>query len=399
MKSLLISGIYYPPEVGGISQTMRSIASSLGPREVCCFTGIADRSPSVRQKVGEVNVYRRPAAFGEAKHHRAIPFSAAILEIMLRERPRIVQLATSDDGYLGLWLKRWLGLPFVVYAHGNEILQAVRNDWAKPLAALRQADRILANSRYTARLVAAAGVDPKRIAVTYLGCDVEQYRPVPPNPELGRRLLGDRYGSKVILTVGNAVERKGHDMVIRALPRVREHVPDVTYLIVGDGRDRRRLETLVAEMGLADCVVFAGRVADAKLSDVYALCDVFAMPSRENLGECDVEGFGLVFLEANACGKPVVGGLSGGIPEAVDDGVTGLLSQANDPASIAAALVRLLTNPELAARMGEQGRARVVRSFTWQRTADQVRDVVRSVLGGDEKAERILAPASSQNIL
>jgi len=378
-KSLLISSLYFPPQVGGISHSMASIASALGPNQVCCLTAV----PTHKTGTGngfEPTVYRRPAAFGHVRHLHALAWGATISEIMIRERPNIVQLATAYDGYLGLWLRRWLQLPFIVYAHGNEILGVMQEKWHKPLLALRKADRVLANSRFTADLVRKAGVEPRRIETIYLGCDVDRFRPLPCNMELRQRLLGDQYRHRVILTVGNLVPRKGHDMVIRALPRLVETIPDITYLVVGDGPYREQLEALAESMRLRDRVVFAGRIPDEDLPDIYALSDVFAMPSREHLDKCDVEGFGLVFLEANACARPVVAGRSGGISDAVDDGGTGLLTDPSDPEDVAKAIGRILTDKDLAIRMGQQGRLRVVNNFSWQQIGNRVQGILEAIL-------------------
>jgi len=195
--------------------------------------------------------------------------------------------------------------------------------------------------------------------------------------------LGTRDRGRIILTVGGLVARKGHDMVIRALPRLRQTVPDVMYLIVGDGPYRTQLETLAVALGVQDHVIFVGKVPGEYLPDIYALSDVFVMPSREQLNVCDVEGFGIVFLEANACGKPVVGGRSGGIPDAIIDGVTGLLVNPHDPEDIANALARLLTDGDLAVRIGRQGRLRVASDFNWARLGRRVRGILDSILPGE----------------
>lgn len=358
---------------------MAAIASRLGPDRVCCLTAVPANKTGINNGF-EPTVYRRPAALGHVRHLHALAWGATISEIMIRERPQIVQLATAYEGYLGLWLRRWLHLPFVVYAHGNEILSAMQEDSHTPLLALRKANRVLANSRFTADLVQKAGVEPSRIETIYLGCDVDRFRPLPRNMELCQRLLRGRYRDRVILTVGNLVARKGHDMVIRALPRLMETIPDVTYLIVGDGPHREQLEALAETMRVRDRVVFAGRIPDESLPDIYALCDVFAMPSREELNKNDVEGFGLVFLEANACTKPVVAGRSGGIPDAVEDGVTGFLADPNDPGDIAQTIGRLLTDKGLATRMGLQGRLRVVNRFDWQQIGNRVQGILETIV-------------------
>jgi phosphatidylinositol alpha-1,6-mannosyltransferase len=305
-----------------------------------------------------------------------------VAEIMVRERPRAVQLGTAYEGHLALWLHRWLGLPFVVYAHGNEVLDLLRSTSSKPRLALQNAARVLANSRFTASLVAQAGVRPERISVVHPGCDTELFQPVPPDPALKRRLLGGRSGDRVILTVGNLAARKGHDMVIRSLPRLLRQCPDVTYLIVtsnpGGGYDRQ-LELLAQSTGVQDRVVFAYDVPTAELPSYYALSDVFVMPSRTHLEACDVEGFGLVYLEANACGKAVLAGRSGGVPDAVLDGVTGFLVDPLDPEAIASGLARLLSDRQLAMRLGQQGRNRVVAEFTWDRVAGRVQNVLEAL--------------------
>ncbi len=380
MKSLLISSVYFPPQTGGISHFMGGVASALGPDRVCSLTGVPANGRASSGGPGS-RIYRRPAAFAQSKPIQAVGWALTITQIMARERPHVVQLATAYEGYLGLWIRRWLRLPFVIYAHGNEILDVINGkSWQKPRLALLRADRVLANSQFTADLVRKAGVVSERIEIVYPGCDVGHFRPLPPRPDLRQKLLGPRDSDRLILTVGNLVARKGHDMVIRALPRLRLAMPDVTYLIVGDGPYRRQLETLARGMGVRDRVIFAGRIPAEDLPAIYALSDVFVMPSRQDVETSDVEGFGLVFLEANACAKPVVGGHSGGVPEAIVDGVTGLLVKPHDPEDIANALRRLLDDGDLANRLGWQGHLRVVRDFDWTRVGGRVQEILTSIL-------------------
>ena len=379
MKSLLISRTYFPPQTGGISRFMAALALALGPDRVCCLTRRQARKVAVNSNSGTKVYYWK---WGEkAKYLRRLGLGVTIAQIILREQPQAVQLSTIGEDILGLWLQQWLKLPFVVYAHGNEILSAIRGGaYEKCIPTLQRADRVLAVSQFTANLVQKAGVAHDRIEIVHPGCDIDRFRPRHPKRELWQRLLGNRSGERVIVTVGNLVERKGHDMVIRAISRLRQSIPEVTYLIVGDGPYRGQLETLAAAVGVQDRVVFAGRVADEDLPDVYALSDVFAMPSRERLEENDVEGFGLVFLEANACAKPVIGSRSGGIPDAIVEGITGLLVDPQDPADIADALARLLVDRDLAIRLGRQGCSRVVRDFNWARVGDRVQGILETIV-------------------
>jgi len=378
MRSLLIS-TYYPPEHGGISHYMASVARALGPARVSCLTNVPEDRSGADDADG-IHVYRRPRAFATSKLTQALGVATTFGEIMLRERPQAVQLATAtSEGYFGLWLRRWLGLPFVIYAHGNEVLQAMKTSWPIPRQALVSADRVLANSRFTAGLVEKAGVAPERIVIIHPGCDADTFHPADRDEAVRRRLLGDRPPGPILLSVGGLVPRKGQDMVIRALPALLKRHPALVYLVVGEGRHRIPLEGLIRDVGVGDHVVLTGEVSDVPLEHIYALCDVFIMASREQLDLCDLEGFGMVFLEANACGKAVIGGRSGGIADAVLDGETGLLVDPHTPEAIAVAVDRLLSDPALAARMGAQGRARILRELTWDRVADQVEATLREL--------------------
>jgi phosphatidyl-myo-inositol dimannoside synthase len=377
VKSLLVSRQYFPPQTGGISHLMYGIARALGPARVACLTAV----PGSRFPGGSgPRVYRRPAAFSGGKLRQALRLGATLAEIMLRERFRMLQLATTAEGYLALRLYARVGMPFVLYAHGNEILAALQGAWEIPRRALRTADRVLANSRFTSTLVERVGTDPDRVEVVYPGCDTELFMPREPSPALRERILGPRRDGPVLLTIGNLVARKGHDLVIQALSRMVAQIPDVTYVIVGEGPHGRRLEELANAIGIRNHVVFAGRREEAELPDLFALADIFVMPSRADFAGCDVEGFGLVFLEAGACGKPVVGGRSGGIPEAIVDGATGFLVDPEDPEDLARVLTQLLQDRDLMQRLGEQGRHRVLREFTWTRVGGQVAEILDTVM-------------------
>jgi phosphatidylinositol alpha-1,6-mannosyltransferase len=386
MKSLLISGAYYPPQVGGLSQFMSKLATTLGRERVCCLTGVPQANRTTANNGGP-SVYRFPTAFSESKYVKALGWSAAITQIMIQERPQAVLLGSIDDGHLGLTLRRWFKLPLVVIAAGNEILDVIEERWPKPLEALQTADKVVAISNYTASFVQRAGVSPDKIEIVYPGFDSSRFRPLPPNPSLRQKLLKERQQDRVILSVGNLVDRKGHDTTIRALAKLLPSLPDVTYLIVGEGPYRPQLEALAAELNVQDHVVFAGRQADADLAEVYALSDLFVMASREQLEAKDVEGFGIVYLEAAACEKPVVGGRSGGVPEAVVDGVTGLLVDPLNVDELGEAMRRLLTDSDLATRLGQQGKLRATTEFTWEQAAEQIQAIIEQAYRENRKKE------------
>ena len=169
---------------------------------------------------------------------------------------------------------------------------------------------------------------------------------------------------------------KGVDTVIQALPQLSLAVPDVQYVVVGDGDDRQRLESLACKHGVADCVHFLGRLPESpQLIACYGACDVFVMPSRG-------EGFGLVFLEAMAFGKPVVGGAHGGTPDVIEDGVTGFLVRFGDIERLARILIKLLQDPALRQEMGQRARARVQERFLFPQFAACLRECVERLSAG-----------------
>jgi len=227
----------------------------------------------------------------------------------------------------------------------------------------RRAGLLLANSRNTREVLQRFGADLAKVRVIYPGVDAARF---------AERSSRPRTQDPVILSVGRLQRRKGHDTMLLALARLIDRHPRVTYLIVGDGEERGRLEAMVGELGLGPHVRFEGEVAEASLPGYFARADVFALPNRVERG--DFEGFGIVFLEAAAAGVPTVGGRSGGVPEAIADGETGYLVGGEDAAELAATLDRLLSDAELSQALGSAGRRRVLREFTWEASASRLRD-------------------------
>ena len=289
------------------------------------------------------------------------------LEIRRRWGSRVILYAMGwKIGRALVRLAPLFGWRVVIFAHGLEVTKRV-SAHRRPamIRAFNSASLVVPGSRYTARALVEYGVDPERVHVINYGVDPERFRPGPSDRH-------DLEGRKVILTLARVIERKGQDMIIRALPQVRAQVPHAVYIIAGVARDpeRRRLETLAREHGVSDAVIWAGYISEEDLAPLYNACDVYAMVSREIAERGDVEGFGITYLEAGACAKPVIGGRSGGVEDAVEDGVTGFLVDPHDPDAVAERLTTLLTDDVLARRLGENGRARIERSFTWRAHAE-----------------------------
>ncbi len=256
------------------------------------------------------------------------------------------------------WLKGRRGQRYVLAAHGAEILGPARSRWYGPLlrASFKGADRVFPVSAFTADRVAALGISRERLTVIGNGVDPDRYRPGPRNADLVAR--HGLAGCPVVVTVGGLVDRKGQDIVIRAMALVKESHPDLRYLVVGGwalhGSREQDLKALARACGVADRVLFTGSVEDALLPDYYRLGDVFALTGREVPEKGWVEGFGISLLEAAACGVPLVCTLTGGVADAIHEDHA-LVVPPEDPAATAAALVKLVDDPALRARMGAAG--------------------------------------------
>jgi phosphatidyl-myo-inositol dimannoside synthase len=301
-------------------------------------------------------------------------------------------------------LKAIYGTPYWVSCHSIEVWWGVSRVRA---AALKRADLLLPVSRYTAEVVEKQiGVPRSRMRVlesavpeelVQLLQDANSEAEIPGELNHGGRLLL----SVCALVRGN--EFKGVDRVIEALPRIAKEVPDVRYVVAGDGEIRGALEKLARETGVAKNVVFLGGVSDARLAALYRRCDVFVLPSRgqEQNGQVGGEGFGLVYVEAAIAGKPVIASRSGGAAEAVVDGRTGFLVDPTSSEEIADAAIAILCDAEVSSRMGLEGQKWAYEKFSEKALARRLAELMRAngFEGESEGAKRHeeLAHVSSES--
>lgn len=267
--------------------------------------------------------------------------------------------------------------PLVVYAHGEELTtwkQAGKHRAMKFV--FRAATHVVANSEFTRRQLLQIGVRSERVGLIHPGVDVERFQPGLPTVDLKSR-IGVGGGQRLILSVGRLSRRKGFDQVIRALPGLQAGGVDAHYAIVGIGDDMAYLKDLAASSGVDSKVHFLGHVSMDELPRWYNAADVFAMPNREIDG--DTEGFGMVFLEAAACGTPAIAGRAGGTSAAVLDGVTGILVDGASLREVERGLAQLLQDDELSARLGSQAGKRAREELSWEHTAERTVELGRQV--------------------
>lgn len=347
----------FPPSIGGVQRYLYNIFRRLPAADIMV---LASQHPN-----GAEFDYGKP--FSVMRLSRLTAWS--LFSVMRRFE---VDLVLCGHAHTLLLLVAWLyaraqGVPYGVFTYGNDFLAAQRR-WYHCLfnRALRSADLVFAPSAYSRDQLVRLGPKKVKTIVVRPGVDSSRFRP----------MAHPRSHRPILLTVGRLVKRKGQDMVIRALPLVRAKFPAVRYIIVGQGAERLRLEKLAEQLGVRDCVTFAGPVDDGELPKYYNDCDVFVMPSREIPEEASVEAFGMVYLEASACGKPVIGGRSGGAEEAVVDGVTGLLVDPWNIEELAETINRLLSDEDFARDLGENGQRWVKKQMNWERAAQEVKEAI-----------------------
>lgn len=356
----------YPPRVGGIQRTLEALVDQLPPDRVSVFCPDWDEAEAF-DAAAPYRVLRQPERF-----LWPTPEVARRVEDAVRETEAEVVLfgATYPLAMIGPRLAA-RGIPYLTAAHGFEYwLSVMPGAHSLMRYATSKAARVpVMCSAFIARTVRTAVPARVPVSVLYPGADIEAFHPDLPTDDLRERYgVGDR---PLVVCVSRLVARKGQDVLIEGMSEVRRRVPDATLLIVGGGPYEDHLRDLAGEAPEGS-VIFAGQVSEEELPQHYAVGDVFAMPCRTRLGGLEVEGWGNVFIEAAACGRPVVVGDSGGAREALVDGETGILVDGAVVASVADAVAALLGDPALARRMGEAGRARVERSHTWPAIAERL---------------------------
>jgi phosphatidyl-myo-inositol dimannoside synthase len=385
MTSLLVA-LDFPPMGGGIARFHSEVARRFPPGEMIVSTTHdpdgADADARFSGAVDRLRVGRRIA--------KTLPgvllWSSRAATLARRHHARFVYCGNlKPAGYPAYWVHRRQGIPYGIFLYGGELLsEQIKYDHSalkrrSGRALLGGAAALIAISRWTRDLTVTVleelGLHDwrNRVHVVPLGTDPDRFR-----PGLDAAGVRERYGlsrgNRWLLTVARLDPHKGVDVVLQALPAIFARAADARYAVAGDGPDGERLRQLAERIGIADRVRFLGAVSDRDLPGLYNAATVYVGASRisERIG---VEGFGISFVEASASGLPVVGGNSGGVPDAVRDGETGFLVPPEDPAALAAAVNRLLGDADLARRIGAAGRRAAETHYNWDRVVRDLRAI------------------------
>ncbi|MET9253012.1 glycosyltransferase family 4 protein [Streptomyces sp. NPDC003717] len=380
MRKTLIVTNDFPPRPGGIQAFLHNMALRLDPARLVVYASTWKRGAEGARATAAFDA-EQPFTVVRDTTTMLLPTPGATRRAvgLLREHgcEAVWFGAAAPLGLMAPALRRAGAERIVATTHGHEA------GWAQ-LPAARQllgrigdaTDTLTYLGEYTRSRIARA-LSPEaaaRMAQLPPGVDEKTFHPGSGGAEVRARLgLTDR---PVVVCVSRLVPRKGQDTLIRALPRILAAEPDAVLLIVGGGPYERDLRRLAHETGVAASVRFTGAVPWAELPAHYGAGDVFAMPCRTRRGGLDVEGLGIVYLEASATGLPVVAGDSGGAPDAVLDGETGWVVRGGSAEETAERVGALLADPELGRRMGERGRAWVEEKWRWDLLAERLKDLL-----------------------
>lgn len=395
----------FPPHVGGSSRWFYELYGRLPHAQQTIVAGTHAEAPAWDAQQA-LRIERLPlrmphwgvrnvgALRSYAQLWRRVGRLASELTLRHQVRPVLHAGRCLPEGWLA-WLLSWShGLTYTVYVHGEDVTMAATSREYRWMVqrVLRGARLVIANSQNTAAILTEDWHLPaSQVEVLYPGVDLQRFCPAP-RDEAFRAQLGWS-GRQVILTVGRLQLRKGHDRLIAALAQVRQQHPQVLYAICGDGEERPTLERLIAEHQLQEHVQLLGEVADDRLRQCYQQCDLFALPNRA-VGQ-DIEGFGMVLLEAQACGKPVLAGDSGGTRETLQPGVTGWIADCTAVAPLQRAIVAALADPARLEVMGAAARQWVVQQFDWDVLARQAQVLFNELSKPGARGRASLSPIAT----
>jgi len=355
----------FGPRAGGIETFVIGLIERLPRSRVIVYASAQDNSESYDRKWLEdfgVEVIR-----DKAKILLPTPGVAYCVNDLVRERGISTVLfgAAAPLGLLSKGLRRAGAQHIVALTHGHEVW------WSKvwPFTILmksisRHINHLTYLGEYTRSAIARSVTEKAAASMVKIapGIDTDHFSPQDAS-EL-RRELG-LTNKKVIVSVGRLVHRKGQDVLIEAMPAIIKAVPDAHILMIGEGPYRGYLENRVKALGIQERVTFIGRIQYAELPRYICVGDVFVMPSRSRLAGLEVEGLGIVYLEASACGLPVIAGNSGGAPDAVLEGKTGLVVEGTNKSAVATAVVELLLDADRSKAMGVAGRQWIIQEWRW----------------------------------
>ena len=275
--------------------------------------------------------------------------------------------AAAPLGVMARGLRKKGVVNIVALTHGHEVWWAKLWPFSSAISFIaRNVDHLTYLGEFTKNEISKALSPKEKMKLIKIapGINTDHFAPIPSSAQLRKDLgLADK---KVIVSVGRLVHRKGQDILIQSMPEVLAKHPTAHILMVGEGPYRKELTKMVSELNLIDAVTFIGRIQYKELPRYICAGDIFVMPSRSRLAGLEVEGLGIVYLEASSCALPVIAGRSGGAPDAVDEGVTGYSVDGTSPLEVSKAVIKMFDDPINAREMGQAGRSWIIDKWRWE---------------------------------
>ncbi|MEP7702679.1 glycosyltransferase family 4 protein [Paraglaciecola sp. 25GB23A] len=369
-KTLLLSEIF-PPVKGGSGRWFWEVYTRLPAENIVVAAGQTESAYNF-DTTSPLKTYRLPLS----SHSWGLKSKSGLLYYwrVYREVRRLIKNEKIEilhcgrclpEGFIGYLIKKLHGIPYICYIHGEDVETAATSrelTWIVNKA-LNGATKLICNSQNSARILLDKwDSPPSKTFVINPGVDALQFSPATPDENIKATLNWEN--RNVILTVGRLQERKGHDMLMKALPAIVDKFPLTLYAIIGNGEQKEHLKKLVETLSMEKHVMFMDEINDQQMIQCYQQCDVFVLPNRTV--DNDIEGFGIVLVEAQACGKPVIAGNSGGTSETMKINESGFIVDCNTPNELVKKISYLFSYPDKANEMGKLGRAHVESTLDWK---------------------------------
>ena len=366
MEKILCITNDFGPRAGGIETFVIGLIERLPRSRVIVYTSAQDNSEQYDRRWFEdygVEVVR-----DKAKILLPTPGVAYCVKAIVRERKisTVFFGAAAPLGLLSRTLRKAGVKEIVALTHGHEVWWSKVWPFSIAMKSIsRHVNHLTYLGEYTRSAIAASVTKEAAAGMVKIapGIDTDHFSPQDATQLRSELGLSEK---KVIVSVGRLVHRKGQDVLIEAMPGILREVPEAHILMIGEGPYRSYLENRVKALGLHERITFIGRIQYADLPKYICVGDLFVMPSRSRLAGLEVEGLGIVYLEASACGLPVIAGNSGGAPDAVLEGETGLVVDGTRKSEVAAAVVELLSDPDRSKAMGIRGRQWIIQEWRWE---------------------------------
>lgn len=371
MKILIVT-LEYPPQIGGIASYVYNFIRAYSTYATCVvyapFTGNKDEF----DKLNDWKVYRKQP-FWKFMWPHWLRLLFQLFVLVRTERPDVIHIhQVLPGGYVAWLLKKYFKIPYVIFLHGSDVqhIKLQKHKIKRFIRVSTEATRVIVNSHFLEREVKTIIPGLSTIQVIYPSPAEQFFTPALAEEVLKLKESLALTGKKVMITVARMVPGKGHVHLARLLPQLLEKIPNLVWVIVGDGNEREELVKTISQNQLQSVVRMVGAVDPLALPTLYEAADVFVLLNEKN--DTTAEGFGTVFLEAALYGLPVVAGDVGGVQEAVDQLQTGILVDPMQEEAVVSSIAEILRNPTYAREMGQRGRDRVIREFTWEKQIEKL---------------------------